>query len=58
MKKFLITGISKFAVAFFALMISQSACFAQNVGGANASVPAQPATTGSQRRPHPCLRKC
>jgi Putative beta-barrel porin-2, OmpL-like. bbp2 len=53
MTKFLASGISKFGVIFVALMILQSACFAQNVGGTNASVPAQPAATGSQPAPVP-----
>lgn len=53
MKKFLGNGISKFAVIFIALMIFQNACFAQNVGGTTASVPAQPTANGSQPTPVP-----
>ena len=48
MTKFLASGVSKFAViGFIALAILQSACYAQNAGGVNASIPAQPAATGN-----------
>ncbi len=53
MKKFLASRVSKFAVIFIALTICQSACLAQNAGGASASVPAQPAATGSKAAADP-----
>jgi putative OmpL-like beta-barrel porin-2 len=48
MTKFLVGCSSRLMVTFVALMILQSACFAQNSSGTTASVPVQPATNGSQ----------
>src|SRR5580693_785134 len=48
MTKFLVNSISRLMIAFVVLLILQSVCFAQNAGVTTASVPAQPAATGSQ----------
>jgi hypothetical protein len=48
MTKTLVGFSSRLMFTFVALMMLQSACFAQSAGGTNATVPVQPATTGSQ----------
>jgi putative OmpL-like beta-barrel porin-2 len=48
MTKFLARCGSGLMFIFVALLILQSACFAQNSGGTTASVPVQPTTNGSQ----------
>ena len=51
MTKFLTGRSLRFMITFFALVILQGACFAQNGGGGTAS--AQPASTASQPTPVP-----